>query len=178
MSLIKAAVVQAAPVLFDTPKTLSKLAELARDAAGKGAELVGFPRRLSAVIRRGSISGQGLGRGARRGERTSGAISRALSTFPGRRQCALVRSRAITAFTSSLASSMRNGGTLYCTALTHAPSGKLISKHRKLMPTALERLVWGFGDGSTIGVVETALGRIGSVICWENYMPRPSMPRY
>jgi nitrilase len=65
----------------------------------------------------------------------------------------------------------RDGGTLYCSALTYGPSGRLISKHRKLMPTALERLVWGFGDGSTIGVVNTPLGRIGSVICWENYMP-------
>src|ERR1700737_482337 len=48
---------------------------------------------------------------------------------------------------------------------------RLHAKHRKRMPTALERLVWGFGDGSTIGVAETPIGRIGSVICWENYMP-------
>ncbi|WP_328286098.1 nitrilase-related carbon-nitrogen hydrolase, partial [Martelella mediterranea] len=59
-----------------------------------------------------------------------------------------------------------------------APTGALLSKHRKLMPTALERLVWGFGDGSTIGVAETPLGRIGSVICWENYMPLLRMAMY
>ena len=65
----------------------------------------------------------------------------------------------------------RGGGTLYCTVLFFAPDGTLAAKHRKLMPTALERLVWGFGDGSTLPVVETGFGRAGAVICWENYMP-------
>lgn len=65
----------------------------------------------------------------------------------------------------------RDGGTLYCTALTFSPDGRILARHRKLMPTALERLVWGFGDGSTLGVAESTIGRIGSVICWENYMP-------
>ena len=61
----------------------------------------------------------------------------------------------------------RAGGTLYCTVLFHGPDGKLLGKHRKLMPTAAERLIWGFGDGSTLPVIETALGRLGAVICWE-----------
>ena len=65
----------------------------------------------------------------------------------------------------------RAGGTLYCTALFFGPDGALLGKHRKLMPTAMERLVWGYGDGSTLPVIDTPLGRIGAVICWENYMP-------
>jgi len=65
----------------------------------------------------------------------------------------------------------RDGGTLYCTALFFGPDGRLLGKHRKLMPTALERLVWGCGDGSTLTVVDTPRGKIGAVICWENYMP-------
>jgi nitrilase len=72
----------------------------------------------------------------------------------------------------------RDGGTLYCTALMYSPEGSLLGKHRKLMPTALERLVWGVGDGSTLSVVETAIGRIGTVICWENYMPLLRMAMY
>jgi nitrilase len=55
--------------------------------------------------------------------------------------------------------------------LFFAPDGTLAGKHRKLMPTAMERLIWGFGDGSTLPVIETGIGRIGAVICWENYMP-------
>lgn len=63
------------------------------------------------------------------------------------------------------------GATLYCTALYFTPEGGLVSKHRKLMPTGTERLIWGQGDGSTLPVVETPAGRVGAVICWENYMP-------
>lgn len=65
----------------------------------------------------------------------------------------------------------RSGSTLFCTALFISSGGELVAKHRKLMPTASERLIWGQGDGSTIPVVETAAGRIGAAICWENYMP-------
>jgi nitrilase len=65
----------------------------------------------------------------------------------------------------------RAGGTLYCSSLLFPPQQGLIAKHRKLMPTGSERLIWGLGDGSTMQVVETELGRIGMAICWENYMP-------
>lgn len=65
----------------------------------------------------------------------------------------------------------RDGGTLYCTALYFGPNGALLGKRRKLMPTALERLCWGFGDGSTLTAVDTPWGKMGATICWENYMP-------
>ena len=65
----------------------------------------------------------------------------------------------------------REGGTLYCTILFFAPDGSFLGKHRKVMPTGSERLVWGFGDGSTLPVFETPLGKLGAVICWENYLP-------
>jgi nitrilase len=65
----------------------------------------------------------------------------------------------------------RDGGTLYCTVLFFSPEGTLLGKHRKVMPTAMERLIWGFGDSSTLTVLETPIGRLGAVICWENYMP-------
>jgi len=65
----------------------------------------------------------------------------------------------------------RDGGTLYCTVLSFGSGGEFLGKHRKLMPTASERLIWGFGDGSTLPVFETPIGRVGAVICWENRMP-------
>jgi len=65
----------------------------------------------------------------------------------------------------------REGGTLYCAVLFFSPEGTYLGKHRKIMPTASERLVWGFGDGSTMPVFDTAVGRVGAVICWENYLP-------
>lgn len=71
----------------------------------------------------------------------------------------------------------REGGTLYCTVLFFGDDGRLLGKHRKVMPTAMERLIWGIGDGSTLTVVPTPLGKIGAVICWENYMPILRMRR-
>ncbi len=65
----------------------------------------------------------------------------------------------------------RDGGTLYCVTLLIDAAGNFTGRHRKLVPTAVERLVWGQGDGSTLAVMETAAGRIGSGICWEHYMP-------
>lgn len=65
----------------------------------------------------------------------------------------------------------RDGATLYCTALFFDPERGLVAKHRKLMPTAAERLVWGLGDGSTLPVVDSRAGRLGAAICWENHMP-------
>jgi len=65
----------------------------------------------------------------------------------------------------------RSNATLFCTALFISENGEVVAKHRKLMPTASERLIWGQGDGSTIPVIETSAGRVGAAICWENYMP-------
>lgn len=65
----------------------------------------------------------------------------------------------------------RDGSTLYCSALFFTPQGGLTAKHRKLMPTGTERLIWGQGDGSTLPVVNTQAGKTGAAICWENHMP-------
>lgn len=65
----------------------------------------------------------------------------------------------------------RDGGTLYCTVAFISAQGKYLAKHRKLMPTGSERLIWGFGNGSTLPVLDTPIGKVGAVICWENYMP-------
>ncbi len=72
----------------------------------------------------------------------------------------------------------RDGGTLYCTALYFSRDGSLLGKHRKLMPTALERVVWGFGDGSTLAAPKSDIGTLGGAICWENYMPQLRLAMY
>jgi nitrilase len=63
------------------------------------------------------------------------------------------------------------GGTLYNTVLVIGPDGEILNRHRKLMPTNAERMIWGFGDGSSLKVVDTPCGRLGTLICWENLMP-------
>ena len=135
-------------------------------------------KHLSAVIRRASISAPGSASVFRKAGRISAATSGAPSLCPARRQRLSEPPPATAAVHLVVGVIERDGGTLYCTALMFGPDGRLLAKHRKLMPTAMERLVWGFGDGSTLAVVDTPLGRLGSVICWENYMPLLRMAMY
>lgn len=171
MTHFKAAVVQAAPVLFDTPGTLAKFGKLTREAAGKGAKLVVFPEAFVGGYPKGLDFGARLGTRSFEGREEFRRYFDSAIALPGPEAThmgEIARDNGVHVVVGVIE---RDGGTLYCATLTYARSGKLLYKHRKLMPTALERLVWGFGDGSTIGVVDTPIGRIGSVICWENYMP-------
>lgn len=170
MALIKAAVVQAAPLLFDTARTVEKLAELTREAAGKG-DLVVFPEAFVGGYPKGMDFGARLGTRSAEGREDFRRYFESAIDLPGPEANRIGEIALDNGVHLVVGIIERDGGTLYCSTLTYAPSGKLLYKHRKLMPTALERLVWGFGDGSTIGVVDTPIGRIGSVICWENYMP-------
>src|SRR6266849_4963597 len=149
----KVAVVQAAPVVFDREKTLTKLSNLAKEAAGKGAQVVLFPEAYVSGYPWGSNFGAVIG----------------ARTEEGREQLrSVARDNKIYLVVGVIE---RDGGTLYCTVLFFAPDGKYLGKHRKVMPTAMERLVWGFGDGSTLPVYETEFGKLGAVICWKNYLP-------
>lgn len=167
----KAAVVQAAPILFDTPKTIAKLADLAREAASSGAELVLFPEAFVGGYPKGLDFGARLGSRSTEGREDFRRYHESAIDVPGLEAARLGEIALLNKIHLVVGVIERDGGTLYCSSLTYGPNGRLLSKHRKLMPTALERLVWGFGDGSTIDVIGTPLGRIGSVICWENYMP-------
>ncbi len=169
--MFKAAVVQAAPILFDTPKTIAKLADLARDAASSGASLVVFPEAFVGGYPKGLDFGARLGSRSQKGREDFRLYYESAIDVTGSDAARLGEIALLNKIHLVVGVIERDGGTLYCSSLTYGPNGRLLSKHRKLMPTALERLVWGFGDGSTIGVVGTPLGRIGSVICWENYMP-------
>lgn len=170
-TITRAAVVQAAPYLFDTPKTMSKLADLAREGAGKGADLLVFPEAFVGGYPKGIDFGARLGMRSPEGREDFRRYYESAIDLPGPEAMRIGEIARDNGVHLVIGVIERDGGTLYCTALTYSPSGHLLAKHRKLMPTALERLIWGTGDGSTISVVETPLGRIGSVICWENYMP-------
>lgn len=175
---VRAAVVQAAPVAFDRQASLHRVDELLRSATAGGAELVVFPEAFVSAYPRGMTFGATVGHRTAQGRAwyrrywdssitIPGPATDHLGTLARRHRAHLV-----------IGVVERAGGTLYCTALMFSPDGELLGKHRKLMPTAAERLVWGFGDGSTLPVVNTAIGRLGTVICWENYMPLLRMHMY
>lgn len=166
-----AAVVQAAPVPFDRERTLEKLRDLAADAVRRGAKLAVFPEAFVSAYPKGLDFGARLGMRTREGREDFRRYFDSAVDVPGQAVDFLARVARENRLHLVVGVIEREIGTLYCTVLFFAPDGRYLGKHRKLMPTALERLVWGFGDGSTLPVFDTPLGRLGAVICWENYMP-------
>lgn len=166
-----AAVVQAAPVAFDRDRTLEKLRDLAADAARRGARLAVFPEAFVSAYPKGLDFGARVGMRTREGREDFRRYFDSAVDVPGPAVDFLAQVAAESRLHLVVGVIEREIGTLYCTVLFFAPDGRYLGKHRKLMPTAMERLVWGFGDGSTLPVFDTPLGRLGAVICWENYMP-------
>jgi len=169
--MFKASVIQAAPIMFDREGTLEKVRTLAAQAAAQGAQLAVFPEAFVSGYPKGLDFGARVGGRTAEGRRMFRRYFESAVDVPGPAVDALgsiAREQAVFLVIGVIE---RDGGTLYCTVLFFDPLGVLLGKHRKLMPTAMERLVWGMGDGSTMPVFPTAIGRIGAVICWENYMP-------
>jgi len=168
---VTVAVVQAAPVAFNREETLLKVRGLAREAARQGAQLVLFPEAFVSAYPRGLDFGAVVGSRSDQGREDYRRYWNSSVDVPGPAVEELGRIARTNSIHLVIGVVERDGGTLYCTVLFFAPNGSLLGKHRKVMPTGSERLVWGFGDGSTLPVFDTAVGKIGAVICWENYLP-------
>lgn len=178
MSAVRVAVVQAAPAGFDRDATLGRVAHWAAEAAGQGARLALFPEAFVSAYPRGLDFGARVGSRTAEGREWFRRYAASSVEVPGP-ACDALRAIARSAGLELVIGVIeRDGGTLYCSVLFFGPDGALRGKRRKLMPTAAERLVWGFGDGSTLGVVDTTAGRVGAAICWENYMPMLRMHLY
>lgn len=164
MSSFKTAVVQAGAVGFDLEPGLEKVARLAGDAAAGGARVAVFPEAFLPGYPRGITFGTVVGDRTPEGREHFRRYRDASVDVPGPAVDRLAGIAAENSLHMVIGVVERDGGTLYCTALFFSPEGYL-GKHRKLMPTAAERLVWGFGDGSTLPVFDTPFGRLGAVIC-------------
>ena len=176
--VIKGAVVQAGSILFDTERTLLKMADLVSDASGKGAELLVFPEAFIGGYPKGIDFGVRLGSRSPEGRDDFRKYHDGAIDVPGAetmRMGEMAKDHNVYIVVGVIE---RDGGTLYCTSLYFGPDGRLLDKHRKLMPTALERVVWGFGDGSTLAAPKTDIGVLGGAICWENYMPELRFTMY
>src|SRR5690242_1687707 len=154
----KVAVVQAAPVAFNREKTLEKVRALSGEAARLGARLVLFPEAFISAYPRGLDFGAVVGSRSNQGRRDFQRYWESSVDVPGPAVDALGRTARAHQIYLVTGVVERDRGTLYCTVLFFAPDGRYLGKHRKVMPTASERLVWGFGDGSTLPVFETDLG--------------------
>lgn len=167
----KVAVVQASPAVFDRERTLAKVAALTAEAAASGSRLVLFPEAFVSAYPRGLDFGAVVGWRTEQGRDDFQRYWRSSVDIPGPAVDCLSNIARSNNIYLVIGVIERDSGTLYCTALFFSSDGQYLGKHRKIMPTASERLIWGFGDGSTMPVFETPLGRIGAVICWENYLP-------
>jgi nitrilase len=175
---VRVAVVQAGAVPFDSDACVDKAVRLIEQAAAVGAKVIVFPEAFISGYPKGLNFGLVVGARDPAGREEFRLYLDAAIEVPGPQTQRLGEAAATHGSYVVMGVIEREGGTCYCTALFFAPNGTLLGKHRKLMPTALERMIWGFGDGSTLTVVDSPYGVIGSVICWENYMPMLRMAMY
>ncbi|CAD6188059.1 unnamed protein product [Caenorhabditis auriculariae] len=169
--MTRIAIVQAGSALYDTSSSLEKLEKLTREAAANGAKLVLFPEAFLGGYPKLNDFGIVLGtRSAEGREEFRRYFNSAIEE--GGSECVqlenLSRELQICLVVGVVE---RAKSTLYCSVFFFSHEQGFLGKHRKLMPTALERCIWGQGDGSTMSVFNTDVGRIGAAICWENYMP-------
>ncbi len=171
---MKVACVQAEPVILDRDATLDRLDSLAAEVAASGAALAVFPEAFIPAYPSSAwakaLAGwadphakAAFARLARESLEIPGPAADRLGDIAARHELWLV--------TGVTERDPSRPGTLYNTLLYHGPDGRLALKHRKLVPTNHERLVWGQGDGGGLHAIATDIGRIGGLICWENYMP-------
>ena len=179
---LKVAVIQAAPVLFDREATVEKACNLIEQAATQGARFILFPEAYIPAYPRGLAFGTVVGSRSPVGRRVWQRYWENTVEVPGsttRKLAEAAKTAGVYLAIGVIERDMtRSGSTLYCTLLYFGPDGRLLGKHQKLKPTAGERLIWGEGDGSTLTVIQTEIGRIGGLICWENYMPLARMAIY
>ncbi|KAH6774788.1 nitrilase 4 [Perilla frutescens var. frutescens] len=171
VATIRATVVQAATVFYDTPATLDKAEKLVAEAAANGSQLVVFPEAFIGGYPRGSSFGVAVGILSANGGEEFRKYHAAAIDVPGPEVTRLGGMAGKYKVYLVMGVIERDGYTLYCTVLFFDPQGCYLGKHRKLVPTGMERIIWGFGDGSTTPVFHTPIGKIGAVICWENKMP-------
>jgi len=170
----KVAIIQEAPYVLDKVRTIKKAAELINKVAEQGAQLIVFPEAFIPGypawiwrLRPGGDWG------------TSEEIhvrllknSVDLSSNDLKPMLDAAKDKGVTVVCGINERDSKNSqSTIYNSVITIDTQGRVINNHRKLMPTNPERMVWGFGDGHGLNVIDTPVGRIGSLICWENFMP-------
>jgi nitrilase len=167
-SAVRVACAQVEPVAFDRAGTLDKLAATAADAAAQGAQLVLFPETFVPVYP-SSRWVRALASGG--GKDTWAKLARSSITVPSADTERLGKIAKEHGIVLAVGVNELDGGTIYNSLLVFDVNGDLALRHRKLVPTNHERLVWGQGDGGGLATIDTALGRVGGLICWENFMP-------
>ena len=178
--IVKVGVVQATPALFDIAKTVEIVCEWIEKGKNSGCELLLFPESFIPCYPRGLTFDAVIGRRTEHGREVW--LDYWQNSLEASSEYVKIISQAIKDAGIMVALGVtekeRLGGSLHCSLLYFGKNGALLGKHRKLKPTGLERYIWAESDGSTLTTFDTDLGRIGGLICWENYMPLARMSMY
>jgi nitrilase len=175
-----ASVVQIAPAMLDKVRTLEKVDALADQAMKDKPSLILFPEVTIPGYPRGLSFGTVVGNRTQQGRELWQLYYENAVKVPGPETGKLgaMAKRAQAWLVIGVTEQDELNGSLYCTLLYFRPDGSLAGKHRKIKPTAAERILWAEGDGTDLTVYETEIGRLGGLICWENYMPGARMKMY
>jgi nitrilase len=171
---VRVACVQAEPVILDRERTLERVAALTAESRAGGAELVVFPETFVPAYPSSAWAKFLAGWADPRAKAAFAQLARESMDVPGPacdRLGEIAREYEVWLVTGVNERDPEQPGTLYNSLLYHGPDGRLALHHRKLVPTNHERMVWGQGDGGGLRALGTPIGRIGGLICWENYMP-------
>ena len=173
-SSVRVAVAQPRGYPFAPREAVARVCAWTKEAAANGAQLILFPEAFVGGYPWGLSFGTAVGGRTPPGRRTFGQYHASAITVPGpetEEMARVARDEGVFVAVGVIEREGDHGGTLFCTLVYITPEQGVVAKHRKLKPTAAERLIWGEGDGSTLAVVETSYARVGGLICWENYMP-------
>ncbi|SOD80779.1 carbon-nitrogen hydrolase family protein [Spirosoma fluviale] len=178
---VKVGVIQAAPVFFDIARTIDKLEALVVNGARQGCQFLLFPESFIPGYPRKFTFGAAIGLRTDAGRelyKTYWKNSLQLPSPELKRLEQIARDNSVYLAIGVTERDTLNGS-LYCTLVYISPTEGYLGKHQKIKPTGVERLVWAEGTGeNSMGVFSTEIGRMGGLICWENYMPLARMRIY
>jgi nitrilase len=177
---IQVGLVQDAPVFFDKAATIKKMLIHIKTAAEKGVDLIIFPESYVPGYPRGFTFGTDIGRRTEEGKALYQQYWESSIDLKGEETNQLVEaSKTYRIYVvAGVTERTKTSGSLYCTTVYISPIKGLMGIHRKIKPTAAERIVWAEGDGSTLSTFQTEIGILGGLTCWENYMPAARMAMY
>jgi len=177
---LKVCLIQDSPVFFDKEKTIKKLEKLTKKFAKDGCELIVFPESFIPGYPRGFSFGAKIGSRTKEGRLLYSAYyknSIDLESTDLARLEKLAKSANVY-LVIGVTERQNVNGSLYCSMLYISPSCGLLGVHRKIKPTGTERIIWSESDGASLVTFQTKIGKLGGLICWENYMPLARMAMY
>ena len=177
---VKVGLVQESPVFFDKDKTLDKTEALVRQYANEGCQLLMFPESFIPGYPRGFDFGTKIGRRTQQGRELYAKYYDNSIDVEGpeiKRLEKLAKTNTVY-LVIGITEKQKTNNSLYCSMVYISPTDGLLGVHRKIKPTGSERLIWAEADGESLVTYQTKIGRLGGLICWENYMPLARMAMY